>query len=242
MGQKQTGPTYRMADGRVIGFGTNDFYVEEIPRPIATGMIRALHYSGTHVNNGRIHLGVFQGKTQKHIVGVLQLGYAMNPRSQEKVVANTAVDEYLELNRMWMSEEAPRNSESRAIAYAFKYLRRAYPKIAWVQSFADERCGRLGVVYQAANFLYLGYHWTTFYWLDGVWYHEVNMTAIKRGGLRGQYLRANRHRAEAHRFRQFRYIYFLKTRARRNLRLKVRPYPKPANDNTPPGANDNEGE
>lgn len=224
------GPRYRYGAGRVIGFGRPDFYVEEIPRSIAIGMIRACHYSRTHVNNARVHLGLYQARTQRVLVGVLQLGYAMNPRSQQKVVANTAVDEYLELNRMWLSDEAPHGSESRAISYTIKYLKRAWPKVKWLQSFADERCGRLGVVYQAANFLYLGHHWTTFYRLDGQWYHEVNMTAVKRGGIRGQYLRANRHRAEAVRLRQLRYIYFLRRSARRDLRLPVKPYTKPEPD------------
>ena len=54
---------------------------------------------------------------------------------------------------MWLSDDAPRNSESRAISYAVKYIRKACPSVVWIQSFADERCGGLGVVYQAANFL-----------------------------------------------------------------------------------------
>ena len=59
---------------------------------------------------------------------------------------------------MWLSDDAPRNSESRAISYALKYIRRACPSVAWVQSYADERCQGLGVVYQACSFLYLGFH------------------------------------------------------------------------------------
>jgi hypothetical protein len=53
------------------------------------------------------------------------------------------------------------------------------------------------------------------------------MTAVKRGGQRGAHLRANRHRATAHRIPQYRYIYFLKKSARRDLRLRPQPYPKP---------------
>ena len=40
-------------------------------------------------------------------------------------------------------------------------------------------------------------------------------------------IRANRHRATAHQIRQYRYIYFLKKAARRDLRLRPQAYPKP---------------
>lgn len=116
------------------------------------------------------------------------------------------------------SEQQRRNSQ-----------RLLYPSVEWVQSFADERCGRAGVVYQASNFDFIGSHESTFYELDGEWYHEITMNAIKRGGQRGVYLRANKERAVVHKFNQYRYIRFLNKRARKRLNtklFKVQPYPK----------------
>ena len=124
----------------------------------------------------------------------------------------------------------PRNSESKAISYAIKLIKRLYPAVKWIQSFADERCGRFGVVYQAANFLYVGSHITTFYLLDGEWFHEMLLTTHRKGGNRGRFLRDNLRRATIHRFRQFRYVYFVKPSARKNLKRPVLPYPKPAQD------------
>jgi hypothetical protein len=161
------------------------------------------------------------------LCGVLQFGYALNPRVADKIVAGTQVGEYLELNRMWMDDVAPRNSESRAISYSIKYIKKACPSVAWIQSFADERCGALGVVYQAANFYYFGSHWTTFYELDGVTYHDMLLMAHKKGGQRGVYLRANLHRAVKHRFRQFRYLYFIKKQWLRRCKISPLIYPKP---------------
>src|SRR3546814_261925 len=140
----------------------------------------------------------------------------------------SAVDEYLELNRMWLSDEAPRNSESRAISYAIKYIKRACPKVKWIQSFADERCGCLGVVYQASNFLFVGSHITRFFELDGQTYHEMLLTAHRKGGQRGQHLRANLHRATGRSLRQFRYIYFVKRASQRDPRMLPKPYPTPS--------------
>ncbi|EJT4834848.1 protein mom, partial [Escherichia coli] len=116
-----------------------------------------------------------------------------------------------------------------AISYALKTIRLLYPSVEWVQSFADERCGRAGVVYQASNFDFIGSHESTFYELDGEWYHEITMNAINRGGKRGEYLRANKERAVAHKFNQYRYIRFLNKRARKRLNTKlfrIQPYPK----------------
>lgn len=127
---------------------------------------------------------------------------------------------------MWLDDVCPRNTESQAISYAVKYVRRACPTVAWIQSFADERCGGLGVVYQASNFIYCGSHLATFWHLDGAWYHDMLLTAHRKGGQRGEYLRLHRDRATRHQFRQFRYVLFLKPSWRKRLRLTVQDYPK----------------
>ena len=76
---------------------------------------------------------------------------------------------------------------------------------------------------------YIAGHTDPIYELDGEWYHEITMNAIKRGGQRGVYLRANKERAVVHKFNQYRYIRFLNKRARKRLNTKlfrVQPYPK----------------
>ncbi|WP_221931100.1 hypothetical protein [Telmatospirillum sp. J64-1] len=221
-------PGYIYGSLGLAGFGCRDFYLATIPRAQAVEIILAHHYSRRIVNNSYIHLGVF---LEGELMGVLQFGYALNPAAASKVVANTGNTEYLELNRMWLDDRAPRNSESRAISYALKFIKRACPSVRWVQSYADERCGRWGVVYQAANFLFLGSHWTPFYELDGETYHKLLLTAHKKGGQRGEHLRQNLHRATKRRLRQFRYIFFLKPAYKRDLRMRPRPYPKPPADN-----------
>jgi hypothetical protein len=207
------------------GFGCRDFYVAQIPAREARAIICRFHYSRRVVNNSYLHLGVYLDGA---MVGVLQFGYMLNPARAGKVVAGTVQGEYMELNRMWMADEAPRNSESRAISYAIKYIRRACPSVAWIQSFADERCGGLGVVYQAANFQFIGSHSVAFYALDGEIFHKMLITAHMKSGQRGVYLRANIARAEKLIFRQFRYIFFIKRGWRKRLNMTVQPYPKPA--------------
>ena len=217
-------PGYILGETAVAGFGVRGLYVAWIPSREARALIIANHYSRRVVNNSYVNLGVYLAGDR---VGALQFGYALNPHRGDRVVAGTGVTEYLELNRMWLDDDAPRNSESRALSFAIKYIRRVMPQVNWIQSYADERCGGCGIVYQACGFLYLGCHKTEFLKLDGEWYHEMLLTLTGRKDKRGPHIRANVHRATRHTFRQFRYWRALKPRCRKYLRFPALPYPKP---------------
>ena len=207
----------------VLGFGSHDFCVKEINRDLANKTIIENHYSHKYYNASYIHLGVF---IESDFVGVLQYGYAMNPASAGSVVKDTGLDEYLELNRMWLDDKAPRNSESMAVSYSIKYIRAKYPKIKWIQSFADERCGGWGVVYQACSFSYFGEHTSRFYTLDGVVYHKSLMERNPKLSKSAKHLQDNKDRTTFEELRQFRYIKFLKKGVSKNVKLKQKPYPK----------------
>ena len=210
----------------VVGYVGKMCAVRVVGRDVANRVIIDNHYSGRIYTGSILHLGVYVGG---RFVGVLQWGRAMNPASGASIVEGATIDQWLELNRMWIDDSAPRNTESSAIAASVKLIRRLYPQVAFLQSFADERCGGLGVVYQAASFGFYGEHVATFWELDGEWFHNTLATA-KNGkqGKRGDYLQANIGRAIQHNLRQFRYLRFLKPWARRNCRLSMKPYPKRA--------------
>lgn len=208
----------------VVGFGTPAFNVAELDRDLANSIVEENHYSKRFVGSSRIHLGV---SMDGRLVGVLQFGVAMNPQSMGSIMEGCTLYEYLELNRMWLHDDAPRNSESRAISYAIKYIRRKEPKIKFIQSFADERCGLSGTVYQAANFLYCGMHVGKFWELDGEYFHDSLVTdSRKTNNPRAARLRAAIERATFHNLKQYRYIYLMQPRFRSRLLLKVKPYPK----------------
>jgi hypothetical protein len=215
-------PVTACSDGEVL--------VRAIPKAQADEAIRAGHYSRSVVWSSSLHFGVFVGGA---FVGALQYGPAMNPASGARVVEGAEVDEWLELNRMWLAPEKPANCATRAISYSLRLVRAARPRVEWVQSFADSRCGKAGAVYQAASFVYCGSHESTFYEIDGEWFHKSMMgrkPVDKRGwgcGPRIAYFLANAHRATPHTFTQYRYLRFLDQRARRRLLLPSMPYPKP---------------
>ena len=196
----------------IIGYGTDEFCVKEIEKDVANKIIIDNHYSKKVYNATYIHLGVF---IENKLLGVLQYGYAMNPASCGSVVEGTEMNQYLELNRMWLDDMAKKNSESMAISYSIKYIKGKLKTIKWIQSFADERCGGLGIVYQACSFRYYGEHTSSFWELENTMYHNTSMTVSKKseryknnvGGCR--YLQTNKEEATKHDLRQFRYIKFL---------------------------------
>lgn len=215
----------------IIGYDNGrGMVVKEIDKNLANNTIKKNHYSKKVYNATYIHLGVF---LNGDFVGVLQYGYAMNPASGGSVVEGTGLDQYLELNRMWLSDDAPRNSESQAISSSFKYIRGKFPKVKWIQSFADERCGGFGIVYQACSFLYYGEHTSVFWELDDVVYHNIQMTVSKdskRYAGEAKKLQENKDRAIKHSLRQFRYIKFIDKSWQDKCLLERKPYPKHYDD------------
>jgi adenine modification enzyme len=212
---------------KVVGYGCADFYVNEIGRNLAVKTIKENHYSKKVVNSSRFHLGVFiSGK----FFGVLQFGYLFNPTYHDKIVEGGSSENAMELNRMWLDDIAPKNSESKAISYAIKVVKKRFPQIKWIQSFADERCGGFGIVYQACSFSYYGEHKGEFYELDGEIYHSIQTRRKDNNSKLTLYLRRNKGRMKKLTLRQFRYIRFIDTRWKKKCLLKEQPYPKHYNN------------
>lgn len=130
-----------------------DLIVKPISAADGNRLIRILHYSGKVVPNSQIHLGVFlNGKCG----GVLQLGPSLDKSKIIGLVKNTKWNEFIELNRMAFADWLPRNSESRAIGFTLRWLKKNYPFLKWVISFADAtQCGD-GAIYRASGFVLTG--------------------------------------------------------------------------------------
>lgn len=119
----------------------------------ANRLVQRLHYSGSVVRNSQVHLGVFLGD---RLEGAMQFGPSMVKKGLIGLVEGTNWNGFIELNRMAFSERLPRNSESRAIAVAMRLLRKTYPHLKWVVSFADGcQCGD-GTIYRASGFVLTG--------------------------------------------------------------------------------------
>jgi hypothetical protein len=213
-----------------VGAESSEIAVRLIDKQLADRIVVDGHYSGTSVWSSSFHFGVY---AHDNLIGAMQFGPGMNPASGGKVVAGSTPESWLELNRLWLQDDKPSNTASRAISGAIRVIRHRRPSVEWVQSFADERCGKNGAVYQACSFVYCGEHDSEFFEIEGVWVHKsmlVRPALDKRGwrsGPKVAWAKQRRDRAVPHTFRQFRYLKFLEPRAQSRLLLPVLPYPKP---------------
>ena len=125
-----------------------DIFIKPITMNAARSIVKKIHYSGK-VTNSQIHFGIFlNGKLE----GALQFGPSIDKRKTAGLVKGSLWSEFTELNRMALSDALPKNSESRAISICMKLIRKHYPQIKWVISFADgTQCGD-GTIYRASGF------------------------------------------------------------------------------------------
>lgn len=230
-------------------YTAKDIRVAPIARQDADRVVKAQHYSGKIVNNSQLHLGVF---LNGRLEGVMQFGPSLDKRKIQGLVRDTGWNDFLELNRMAFSDRLPRNSESRALAIAFRIIRKAYPHIEWVISFADgAQCGD-GTIYRAAGFDLTGIKKNTQVWqsASGQTFSRFSLTdntskqqqqqareivsrttvtkdshAQKTGG--GASMKAYKEAGfEPIPGFQLRYIYFLNPAARARLTVPVLPFSK----------------
>ncbi len=127
-----------------------DIIVKPINSSDANKMCKVLHYSGKVVPNSQLHFGIFlNGKCE----GVMQFGPSTFKGKMLGLVEGTTWNGFLELNRMAFSSKLPRNSESRAISVAHRLIKKHYPHIKWIISFADAtQCGD-GAIYRASGYV-----------------------------------------------------------------------------------------
>ena len=126
-----------------------EIIIKPIAKTEADKIVKKYHYSGKVVQNSNLNFGVFY---KGLLLGAMQFGSPTDKRKMLPLVSGTEWNGMLELNRMAFSDALPRFAESRAIAMAFKWMKKNAPQIEWVISFADgTQCGH-GTIYQASNF------------------------------------------------------------------------------------------
>jgi len=121
--------------------------VAPIAKRVAQDMVVANHY--LHRRTGISYCyGLFD---DEELVGVVTFGC---PPSRHLQVSACKSDPSLvvELNRLWVDDRMPRNTESWFIARALRLM----PPLI-VVSYADTKFDHFGHMYRAANFFYAGY-------------------------------------------------------------------------------------
>ncbi len=75
--------------------------------------------------------------------------YAMPPREAAKRYGG----ETWELARLWIEDKVPRNGETWFIAQSIRYIKKHFPTVEVLVSYADPSAGHAGTIYKAANWI-----------------------------------------------------------------------------------------
>lgn len=199
-----------------------DIIVKPIPSQAAREFVKRFHYSGKVVNS-QLHLGCFLNGV---LGGVMQFGPSLDKRKIQGLVRNTGWNDFIELNRMAFSDLLPKNAESRCISVAMRLIKKYYPNIKWVISFADGcQCGD-GTIYRASGFKLTGIskNNTIYKNEDG---ESVTNIGICSGGYKGKkystfsfFLREHPEFKPVAGF-MLRYIYFIDKNKEKDLTVPV---------------------
>lgn len=196
--------------------------VESVVPSAVRGMITEFHYLHSMPAASRRCYGVFHDSA---LVGAVV--FTAGARRGHNVLAASQPQEVATLARLWLTDELPKNAESRVIGAVLRHLRR---NTDWklLLSYADPSAGHIGTIYQATGWLYLGQGGAEGYLelADGQIIHP--RTAYKRygstavGHLARTGVPARRSRMPA----KHRYAYVLDQAWRWRFRGVGLPYPK----------------
>lgn len=143
--------------------------IVECEKALADSVIVPNHYSHKAVSNSCINLVVlYHGKVE----GALQIGYGIRP----KIKGDLAPENTREFDRMWLSDNMPKFSETIVLSLLTHYLKKSHPEIKVLISYADTSAGKTGTIYKAGNYKLVDRLKADFYILpDGERIHPVTM-------------------------------------------------------------------
>lgn len=198
------------------------YYVEAISYKAAMIVVVKEHYLHRKCPCS-LAFGLFD--TAQTLKGVVCYGTPSSSSLRVGLAGTNNTHNILELTRLWVADDVPRNGESFLIGSTLTQLNKEI-----VVSYADTAQGHVGVVYQATNWLYTGLsakhtNWT----IDGVDKHSQTLgDKFTSKELREMY---GDKFTLTPRSRKHRYVYLACTKARRKVLLQelkypILPYPK----------------
>lgn len=129
-----------------------NYSISLIDKHLAKELIIKNHYSHKW-SSCRYAIGLFN--EDKELVGVAIYGYPVGRQVVKSITPNLKNEDVLELTRLWLRDEEPKNSESYFLGKTFSWLRNN-TQIKILISYSDPMYNHTGVIYQATNWLYQG--------------------------------------------------------------------------------------
>jgi hypothetical protein len=139
--------------------------IKVIDKNKAISFIFKYHYSKIMPRLTKHYLGFFENDLLK---GVITLGYGTQPLGTIKKLFpnhNYKTVDYLEVGKMCFSKDVNNNGSfgSQVISMLVKWIKKNLPEVKYLYTLADGIMGKVGYVYQASSFRYIGSFWTSVY-------------------------------------------------------------------------------
>ena len=109
-----------------IGITNGKYWIKESPNNVVDELVKKYHYSHKSTKNR------FKSFLVNDDKGFLQLGYGIRPTIKKHIHLKIEKGNFCEFDRMWLSDELPKFSESQVIALLLSYLKQVYPKIKFI--------------------------------------------------------------------------------------------------------------
>lgn len=197
-----------------------DYTVQLVDRAVVRDFIEQHHYS--HNINGLMSSYCFaMYDQQQQMVGAMIYGKLGMANAWKKY--GNSIDAVMELRRLVLVDDTPKNSESYFIGRTLRWLK-ANTAVTTIVSYADPNYGHSGVIYRATNFKHAGMTapGKVIIW-NGKKYHDKAIRTKYKGELKpfAKRLRQALEDGEAHYAKQLpKHIYV------KNLRPGKGPKPK----------------
>lgn len=201
------------------------YVIERIPNKRAIEMVVANHYLH-RASPAMFAFGLFD---DLHMVGCIIYGKPANQQLCKGVCGIEESSHVIELTRLWIEDDTPKNTESFLIGNSLKMLPPQYDVIV---SYAEINAGHVGTIYQATNWLYTGLSDKHIEWrLDGQTNKHGRHLFDEHGGLENAKKFYGDRLLRVERGRKHRYVMLRGSKSRRKsllskLRYEVKPYPK----------------
>jgi hypothetical protein len=147
----------------------------------ATEFVKKYHYSKIMPRLNKHHLGFFEDGVIK---GVVMLGYGTQPLGTIRKIFykhELVTKDYIEIGKMCFLPQMNDNKSfgSQVMSKLVKYIKNNYPEIKFLYTLADGIMGKVGYVYQASSFVYIGSFWTSVY-MDNATKEKIHPRSAKQ--------------------------------------------------------------
>jgi hypothetical protein len=154
--------------------------VEQVPKQLAIEYIRKYHYSNILPRLTKYWLGFYENND---LIGVVTLGWGTQPLQTIKKIFNKndyKTNDYLEIGKMCFK---PSNNQDKStgskIIKELKTWIKNNTDVQFLYTLADGIMGKVGYVYQASSFYYIGSFKTSVY-LDNNTKEKIHPRSAKK--------------------------------------------------------------